>query len=116
LASKVDWEHVFSTLECDKSVKKVDWATPGYEGGISMLDSFIKNRLKQFDEDRNDPNKSMLSNLSPWYHFGQISVQRAIIEIKKYNSKFSKSVQGYMEGKFLLYIYFLCTKLLQNRM
>jgi len=108
LQTKVDWDHVFSTLECDKSVKKVDWATPGYVAGIAMLDSFIKNRLKQFDDDRNDPNKSMLSNLSPWYHFGQISVQRAILEIKKYNSKYSKSVQGYMEGlkNYFEYFYF----------
>ena len=97
---KIDWEHVYSTLECDKSVKKCDWCVPGYEGGINMLDSFIKNRLRQFDDDRNDPNKNMLSNLSPWYHFGQISVQRAILEIKKFNSKYSKSVQGYMEGKY----------------
>ena len=102
VVQKIDWEKLYDTLECDKSVKKCDWCVAGYEGGISMLESFIKNRLRQFDDDRNDPNKSMLSNLSPWYHFGQISVQRAILEIKKYNSKYSKSVQGYMEGKRLL--------------
>ena len=67
-----------------------------------MLESFITNRLKQYDEERNDPNKGMLSNLSPWYHFGQISVQRAILEIKKFTSKYSKSVQGYMEGTRLI--------------
>ena len=99
---KIDWEQVYSTLECDKSVKIVEWAKPGYQGGISMLESFITNRLKQYDEERNDPNKGMLSNLSPWYHFGQISVQRAILEIKKFTSKYSKSVQGYMEGTRLI--------------
>jgi deoxyribodipyrimidine photo-lyase len=97
ISIKTDWQHVYSTLECDKSVKKVEWARPGYTGGILMLDSFIKSRLKQFDQVRNDPNQMGLSNLSPWYHFGQISVQRAIVQIKEYNSKFSKSVQGYME-------------------
>lgn len=80
-------------------MKIVDWAQPGYTGGIKTLEDFIKIRLKSYDEDRNDPNKNALSNLSPWYHFGQIAVQRCIVEIKKYNSKCSKSVQAYMEGK-----------------
>ena len=79
-------------------MKIVDWAVPGYTGGIKVLQDFIQTRLRSFDEDRNDPNKNALSNLSPWYHFGQVSVQRCIVEIKKYSSKYSKSVQGYMEG------------------
>lgn len=95
--SKVDWEKCYSSLEVDRTVKEVDWATPGYKSGISVLENFIKQRLKFFDSDRNDPNKKALSNLSPWYHFGQISVQRCILEIKQYKSQFPKSVEAYME-------------------
>ncbi len=93
-----DWKACYESLECDKNVKIVEWAKPGYIHGIAQLDSFIKQRLKFYDTERNDPNKMMLSNLSPWFHFGQISVQRSILEVKKYNSKFSKAVQGFMEG------------------
>lgn len=67
------------------------------KGGIQILEEFIKSRLKFFDVDRNDPNKNALSNLSPWYHFGQISVQRCINEIRKYGPKFSEAVKSYME-------------------
>lgn len=49
---------------------EVKWAKPGYKGGIEMLESFCKNRLKHFGTKRNDPNNSALSNLSPWLHFG----------------------------------------------
>lgn len=68
-----------------------------YTAGIQTLEDFIKTRLKAFDSDRNDPNKSALSNLSPWYHFGHVSVQRCIVEIRKYGPKFSESVKSYME-------------------
>lgn len=94
---EIDWEKCYASLKCDQSVKKVDWAVPGYEGGIKVLDDFIKARLRIYEDERNDPNKNALSHLSPWYHFGQISVQRCILEIKRNGSKYSKSVQNYME-------------------
>ena len=98
LAIKIDWEKCYDSLKCDKNVKIVEWAKPGYKAGIKVLDDFIKIRLRDYDTDRNDPNKNALSNLSPWLHFGQISAQRSILEVKKYSSKFSKAVQAYMEG------------------
>jgi deoxyribodipyrimidine photo-lyase len=94
---KADWESVYASLKCDRTIKVVDWAKPGYAAGIKVLESFIKERLKTFDSDRNDPNKNALSNLSPWYHFGQVSVQRCIVEVKKYGPKFPESVKGYLE-------------------
>ncbi|RNA12022.1 deoxyribodipyrimidine photo-lyase-like [Brachionus plicatilis] len=93
----IDWDACFKSLECDQSVKIVKWASPGYLAGIKNLEDFIQNRLKNYDSDRNDPNKNSLSNMSPWYHFGQVSVQRCMVEVKKYASKFSNSVKGLME-------------------
>ena len=98
LVTQVDWKACYDSLKVDRDVKIVDWAKPGYSGGIKVLEEFIQARLRSFDDERNDPNKNGLSNLSPWYHFGQVSVQRCIMEIKKYASKCPKSVQGYMEG------------------
>jgi deoxyribodipyrimidine photo-lyase len=98
-SSTINWEECYASLACDKTVKVVEWAKPGYINGIKLLEEFIKTRIKVYDDERNDPNKDALSNLSPWYHFGQISVQRCILEVKKHASKYSKAVQGYMEGK-----------------
>ncbi|XP_046571771.1 LOW QUALITY PROTEIN: deoxyribodipyrimidine photo-lyase-like [Haliotis rubra] len=93
----VNWEAAYASLEVDRSVKEVDWATPGTKGGLKMLESFCKERLKYFNADRNNPNKNALSNLSPWIHFGQISVQRCILTVKQYRSKGQESVNAFIE-------------------
>uniref|UniRef100_A0A8C5F150 Photolyase/cryptochrome alpha/beta domain-containing protein n=1 Tax=Gopherus evgoodei TaxID=1825980 RepID=A0A8C5F150_9SAUR len=62
-AEPTDWNACHASLQVDCSVKEVTWATPGTA------------RLKSFGTDRNNPNRAALSNLSPWFHFGQVSVQ-----------------------------------------
>ena len=71
LHKPTDWEAADASLECDRSVGEVDWAVPGTVAGLKMLESFIKGRLKYFGGSRNDPTKPVLSNMSPWYHFGE---------------------------------------------
>ncbi|XP_059175004.1 deoxyribodipyrimidine photo-lyase-like [Physella acuta] len=96
-SSATDWEKADSYLEVDRTVKEVAWAQPGTEAGLRMLESFCEKRLKYFSSDRNDPNKEALSNLSPWFHFGQLSVQRSILMVKLYCSKSSDSVNAFIE-------------------
>ena len=100
--TNTDWNACYKSLECDTDVKIVKWAKPGYKAGIKCLESFIQNRIKLYETDRNDPNQNALSNMSPWTHFGQVSSQRCAVEVKKYSSKFSKAVAGYLEGKIAL--------------
>lgn len=56
-----------------------------FEKGVAYeaLEGFIQDRLDFYDEDRNDPNKNAVSNLSVHLHFGAISSQRAAIEVIK---------------------------------
>ncbi|XP_053675220.1 deoxyribodipyrimidine photo-lyase [Anopheles nili] len=93
----VDWKKVLETLEVDRSVDSVEWATPGYVGAVKTLESFVDKRLRKFNEKRNDPTENALSNLSPWFHFGQISVQRAVLTVKKNGKRFSESVASFCE-------------------
>lgn len=95
--SMIDWKKVQKSLKVDKAVGEVDWVKPGYQHAVGMLESFINNRLKLFEGKRNDPTIDALSNLSPYFNFGQISVQRAIIEVSKHKSKASKSVEAFCE-------------------
>ena len=67
----------------DESVKSVEWAQPGTVHGYEMLASFVTNRIKIYNTKRNDPNVKALSNLSPWFHFGQLSVQRSVLHVKR---------------------------------
>ena len=75
-SEKIDWETVYNSINADNRVKPVDWLRPGEKAAHKTLKDFIKNKFDKYDELRNDPNKDVLSNLSPYLHFGQISAQR----------------------------------------
>ncbi|KFM75819.1 Deoxyribodipyrimidine photo-lyase, partial [Stegodyphus mimosarum] len=92
-----DWKNIERHLEVDMNVGDVAWAQPGAKGGLLKLYEFVKIRLKYFNDSRNDPTKDSLSNLSPWFHFGQISIQRTILVILKYKSKYAASVDAFVE-------------------
>uniref|UniRef100_K7F2M8 Deoxyribodipyrimidine photo-lyase n=1 Tax=Pelodiscus sinensis TaxID=13735 RepID=K7F2M8_PELSI len=96
-AEPIDWSACRAGLQVDHTVKEVTWATPGTAAGLAMLESFIGERLKFFGTDRNNPNRAALSNLSPWFHFGQVSVQRAILEVRKHRGQCKESVEGFVE-------------------
>lgn len=70
---KIDWEAAETTLKVDRTMAPVTWLEPGYTGGMKMLYSFINERLKIFGTKRNDPVCNALSNLSPYFHFGNLS-------------------------------------------
>ncbi|XP_055837297.1 deoxyribodipyrimidine photo-lyase [Episyrphus balteatus] len=100
-AEETNWkaalDYVVNTLKCDMNVDDVDWATPGYVGGMTQLLDFCTRRLKNYDSKRNDPTLDVISNLSPWYNFGHISVQRSALEISRLKSKYKASVEAYCE-------------------
>ncbi len=78
-----DWKKINNFLNVDKSVEKIDWLKPGEEEAIKVLKSFVKNKLSGYEEESNNPNLNIQSNLSPYLHFGQISAQRIAIRVKK---------------------------------
>lgn len=94
---EIDWKSVKDGLEVDRSVPEVSWIKSGEEEAKEMLSSFIENRLKIFDEKRNDPTQNALSNLSPYIHFGQISAQTCALAVKKVRPQYTKSVDSFLE-------------------
>jgi deoxyribodipyrimidine photo-lyase len=94
--SSVDWEAAMASLEIDRQVGEVDWCTPGATAANAMLDSFISNRLKDYADKRNDPNNNFISGLSPYIHFGQISVQRVALTLKRLH-RHAASVDAFLE-------------------
>ena len=75
----------------------IKWCQPGTLHGLNQLYDFIHQRLKTHHKDRNDPNKDAISNLSPYYHFGQIAPARAALEIQKMERKHKESVERHLE-------------------
>ncbi|XP_034477525.1 deoxyribodipyrimidine photo-lyase-like [Drosophila innubila] len=93
----VDWDAAYKMLTCDMSVDEVDWAKPGYTAACRQLYEFCTRRLRHFDGKRNDPTANALSGLSPWLHFGQISAQRCILEVKRFAGMHKASADAFCE-------------------
>lgn len=94
-----DWDKAWAHLKIDETVLPLTWAQPGTLSGYRMLFEFITQRLKGYADDRNDPLVHGCSCLSPYYHFGVISVQRAILSVtdKSVSGKPNKGVDAYVE-------------------
>jgi deoxyribodipyrimidine photo-lyase len=69
-----------AALQVDASVGPVDWLQPGETAARNVLTIFLDQRLPHYDQ-RNDPNKGVCSNLSPYLHFGMISAQGVLLEL-----------------------------------
>ncbi|MBN1471544.1 MAG: deoxyribodipyrimidine photo-lyase [Syntrophaceae bacterium] len=74
-------EKLMASLDLDQSVPEITDIPPGSKAGRALLDDFIQNRLPGYAADRNDPNRTGQSGLSPYLHFGQIAPQRAALEV-----------------------------------
>eukprot|EP01138_Halocafeteria_seosinensis_P016121 gb/GECG01016450.1/.p1 GENE.gb/GECG01016450.1/~~gb/GECG01016450.1/.p1 ORF type:complete len:522 (+),score=52.98 gb/GECG01016450.1/:1-1566(+) len=95
----IDWDSVLSKLDIDRNVKPLKWIHSGEKAGHEMLTKFCSN-LKGYDTVRNDPTKDNLSKLSPYFHFGQLSPQRACYDVDRYakkNSSVRKAADAFLE-------------------
>jgi deoxyribodipyrimidine photo-lyase len=92
----VDWDKVLRNLRVNRSVAEVDWLGGGSRAGGKMLKDFLRNKLANYDRDRNDPNIDGQSNLSAYLHFGQISAQRVALEVQKADAP-RKSKEAFLE-------------------
>lgn len=81
--SHINWDLIFKTLKTDTSVKPVNWVLPNTQNALQILDEFINNKLKDYDQLRNNPNYKNQSNLSPYLHFGQLSSQTIAFKVSK---------------------------------
>lgn len=92
----IQWKDITHSLSIDFSVKEVDWIKPGEQAALNCLRTFIEDKLENYSKLRNDPAENGQSNLSPYLHFGQISAQRAALEIKKFTGN-KDSEESFLE-------------------
>ncbi|MEJ2225825.1 MAG: deoxyribodipyrimidine photo-lyase [Syntrophobacterales bacterium] len=79
----IDIPKLLDSLPLDRDVPPVTWVEPGEQGARKQLKRFLSERLAHYDRDRNDPTKEGQSELSPFFHFGQLAPQRAALEVKE---------------------------------
>lgn len=79
----LDADAALAWLEPDASVQPVKQISPGAAAAERALRAFIGHGLPRYHTAHNDPNADAASGLSPWLHFGQVSAQRAALEVKR---------------------------------
>lgn len=92
-------EDILSKLPVD-DIPIVDHFTPGEKAAKDKLSYFLDNQVKHYDELRNDPNQDVLSDMSPYLHFGQISSQyiaHAAREHKAIHPESQNAIDAFLE-------------------
>lgn len=77
------WGKLANCINVEESNCKLEGFKSGEDEARKRLELFVKEKLKYYSRDRNDPNKDGVSNLSPYLHFGQLSSQRVVLEASK---------------------------------
>jgi len=81
-------------LNINHSIKPSPIYNGGFENANKELSFFIKEKIDNYKDEKNDPNSNCISNMSPYLHFGQISPVYIALSIIKSNSP---SVDTYLE-------------------
>ena len=96
-----DFAAAYKSLQVDTAGWGLDPVSdhfpPGTSAGLRNLQQFVSSRMKAYAVSRNDPNISALSNMSPWVNHGQVSMQRAVLYVKKHGKSHSEAVAGFVE-------------------
>ena len=80
---EINWKSLYDNLKINTEVKPVNWLKPGTSSARKQLKTFLNKQIERYPEKSNDPNAGVLSNMSPYIHFGQISAQRIALEVQK---------------------------------
>lgn len=80
--NSTDWDSVFNSLKINSEVSEVDWLIPGETAAHKVLQNFISYKFANYGTNRNFPTHDAQSNLSPYFHFGQIAPQRVALSIQ----------------------------------
>jgi len=105
----VNWKEVEKSVKVDPSATALENITPGTRAGLERLAIFVSERLSKYDANRNNPNVDVLSGLSFWANFGQISMQRCIMYAKENGKGHAKAyveeavVRRELSDNFCLY-------------
>lgn len=80
--ASLGFDDLHAALRVDTTVGPVDCLQPGEIAAHQVLEIFLQQRLAGYDR-RNDPNQEVCSDLSPYLHFGMISAQAVVLELKR---------------------------------
>jgi len=69
------------SLSIDHDVAPVPGVRGGAAAGAAVLEEFVDRKLARYGEDRNEPEKDATSRLSPYLHFGHVSMHQVLLAL-----------------------------------
>lgn len=78
------WKIIKDAPKWDYLVPEIENITPGERAAKQRATHFIKEKLKDYAEHRNDALADAQSDLSPYLHYGNISAQRIALDVVEY--------------------------------
>lgn len=74
----------------------------GYSKGMKQLEIFFKERFSSYNTGRNNPEVNLLSDISPYFHTGQISPLQVILLIQqRYGKEGSENYDAFIREAFI---------------
>jgi deoxyribodipyrimidine photo-lyase len=90
-------ESTLSSIRFQNEVSPISYVTGGFKEANKILDEFIKKKLNQYADERSNPHSPSLtpsSGLSPYLHFGHISVETIVTKILDWSVEGEWSIEA----------------------
>jgi deoxyribodipyrimidine photo-lyase len=87
------------SLSIDHSVAPVERVRGGERTAAAALEAFVDRKLARYGEDRSEPEKDATSALSPYLHFGHLSIHEVLMAIASREGWSPGEVQKTAAGK-----------------
>ena len=85
------------SLRLDRSVKPTEVFRCGTGEARRLLKDFIARKLNRYDTERNDPSLDVVSHMSPYLHFGQISPLEVALAVRSARGKRKAAKDAFLE-------------------
>ena len=92
-----DLGSILAKLRVDRSVPAVETFRGGTTHAKRLLSEFVRKKLKDYAHLSNDPTAEVVSDLSPYLHFGQISPLYVALEIVSTPGVRKEAREAYLE-------------------
>lgn len=80
-----DWTAIIQSVRSPVTHQHLT-SLPGEKAAKETLRLFLEQKLRSYEETRNDPTLDGQSHLSPYLHYGQIAAQRIVLEVMKWKA------------------------------
>jgi deoxyribodipyrimidine photo-lyase len=78
----IDWDAAKAAPQFAVDVPAVSWCVAGETAAQEQLQRFLDERLHRYSDASNDPNEHVVSDLSPYLHYGHIAAQRIALTVE----------------------------------